>query len=229
MTFESLRKYPLCESISYERVVAMDRPPLPATLAPFGWDTTPSSPSRYWPLTWALFAEMTKRLEVDGIVADPNDRCDPCVPHARAGTIWAPAVDLALDEPTDRTWFEAGQYVPGRSVRSIAEGRSPGRLLRGTLLRLEAVQPDRFLDGVGANFWSVPDASLDVGFIHSALEARWGGAARLADILIVPASHPFLGDDERADRLVRDLQEIARSFRIAAGLPANLRKSRRRG
>ena len=72
---------------------------------------------------------------------------------------------------------------------------------------------------MGTNAWSIDPSGLGVSFLHSALEGRWGGAAMLADRLIVPLDHAIVGDDDRADRLVRDLQDITRAFRSANGLP----------
>jgi hypothetical protein len=203
------------------RIAGMVRSGHPSTTGAFDWDVHPAKQSLYWPLTWALLAEMKKRLKVDGIVPDKDDRCDVrrSVRYPRTGTLWTPALDLSLGAPSDFTWFEKGEYVPARSIYSIAEGAPDGRLLRGTVLRLEAVCDDRYGEGMGTNFWSLPEGGIDVALVHSALEGRWGGSAVLADALIVPIDHPFLGDDDRADRLVRDLQDVVRSFRITAGLP----------
>jgi hypothetical protein len=187
----------------------MNTEPLPSTLAPFDWNAAPSGSSGYWELGWELLAQMKVRFAKDGIF--PRDRSE-------IGTIWTPAVDLALNPPSTLTWFTEGEYVPARSAVSIADAGSPGRLLRGTPLRLESVQDDRYWEGLGTNFWSVDDPDLDVGFIHSALEGRWGVTSVLADCLIVPIDHPIVGEDERADRLVRDLQAITVAFRDAHGL-----------
>jgi hypothetical protein len=170
----------------------------------------PSGTARYWELAWALLAEQTERLAIDGIVV-PRDgyRVGP-------GT---PAVDLEVGEPSTFAWFGAEQYVPARDVWAIASGEALGRLLRGTVLHLVGLFPDPYYEGLGLNAWSADPALLGVPFLHSALEGRWGGAAVLADQLIVPLDHPIVGDDARADRLVRDLQDITRAFREANGLP----------
>lgn len=91
--------------------------------------------------------------------------------------------------------------------------------MRGTVLRFEAGLPGFTSEGLGLHAWSLDPALLGVGFVPSALEGRWGGAALLADLLIVRAGHPILRDDARADRLVRDLQDITRAFRAENGLP----------
>jgi hypothetical protein len=195
--------------------------PLPATTIPFDWNAMASGTSRYWQLSWALLGEQVARLADDGIVRD--DRCDHPAPHiryTRTGTLWTPAVDLAVDGPSEFTWFEKGAFVPARSARSIADSRTPDRLQPGVVLRLESVQADPWYEGMGTNFWSVADDQFDVRYIHSAFEGRWGGTAVLADALIVPIDHPIVRDPGRADRLVRDLQEITRAFRVRAGLPA---------
>jgi hypothetical protein len=171
-----------------------------------------SGTSRYWLLGWALLTEQLARMAADGIV--PLDR------FGTEGSMWTPAVDLALGESGAFTWFDAGVFVPARSVGSIAAAESGARLARGMVLRLEAVREDRTWEGMGTNFWSIDDSDLGVRFIHSALEGRWGGAAVLADGLIVPLGHPLVGDSARADRLVVDLQTITRAFRAANGLPA---------
>ena len=186
--------------------------PLPSTLGPFDWSVMPSGTDRYWRLAWALLAEQTGRLAHDGIA--PRDE------HSvEAGTCWTPAVDLALGDASSFAWFDAEQFVPARPVWAVAAGNAAERLRRGTVLRLESVLPDRYHEGMGVNAWSVDTADLDVPFLHSALEGRWGGAAVLADRLIVPLDHPIVGDDKRADGLVRDLQDITRAFRDANGLP----------
>jgi hypothetical protein len=190
----------------------MNTEPLPSTLAPFDWSARPSGDPGYWELGWELLAEQEARLAEDGII--PHDR------FGQEGTAWTPAVDLCLTLANTNTMFTEGEYVPARHVYSIAKADSEGRLLRGTPLRLESVQPDRYWDAMGTNFWSVDDSDLDVRFIHTALEGRWGPPAVLADGLIVPIDHPIVGDDERADRLVRDLKAITFAFRAAHGLPA---------
>jgi hypothetical protein len=185
-----------------------------ATTVPFDWRATPSgSDAGHWPLTWELLGEQLARLALEEIV--PRDRFDD------EGTFWAPAVDLDLSGVNVRTWFEEDQFVPARQIWGIASAGSQARLLPGSILRLESVREDRYWEGMGTNFWSIDEPGLGVVYLHSALEGRWGGPAVLADALLVPADHPFLGDAERAERLVRDLQSITRQFRAAHGLPAN--------
>ena len=77
----------------------MSRPSLPSTSGPFDWDAMTSGTDRYWTLTWALVGEMKTRLEVDGILADPDDRCDVRnhARYPRTGTLWTPAIDLARE------------------------------------------------------------------------------------------------------------------------------------
>jgi hypothetical protein len=186
---------------------------LPSTLGPFDWNVMRSGTDRYWTLAWAMLAEQRARLAADEIV--PRDR------FGEEGSLWTPAVDLSLSEPTTFTWFDEGVFVPARRIVAIAAAGVPERLCRGEVLRLEAVRVDRYWEGMGTNFWSVDGGRLGVGFIHSALEGRWGGAAVLADGLIVPVGHPIVGDAARADRLVADLQTITRAFRAANGLPAD--------
>lgn len=186
--------------------------PLPSTVGRFDWKAMRSGTIRYWQLGWALLAEQTKRLAVDGIVPPVSFRDD--------GSRWTPAVDLGLDYPSTSAWFDE-PYVPARDVLAIASSGLRGRLVRGTIIRLESSVLDRYLEGMGMNFWSVEGGELDVPFLRSALEGRWGPAAVLADGLIVPVDHPIVGDDERADRLVRDLQDITRTFRVANDLPAD--------
>lgn len=101
----------------------------------------------------------------------------------------------------------------------VATGGTRARLVRGTALRFEAGQPGSTSEGLRLHARSLDPAALGVGFVHSALEGRWGGAAVLADLLIVRADHPILRDDARADRLVRDLRGITRAFRAENGLP----------
>ena len=185
---------------------------LPSTLQPFDWNVMRSGTSRYWSLAWSLLAEQLARLATDGII--PHDRRD------QGGSLWTPAVDLALGDRSSRTWFEEDAFVPARFVGSVAAAGDEARLSRGTTLRLEAVREDRSWEGAGTNFWSIGESDLGVGFIHSALEGRWGGAAVLADGLLVTLDHPIVGDFARADRLVADLQAITRAFRVANGLPA---------
>jgi hypothetical protein len=185
---------------------------LPSTIVSFEWGVMPSGTERYWRLAWALLAEQTARLAIDGIV--PQDY------RSGEGSRWAPAVDLALGEVSTFGWTGGEEFVPGRSVWGIASSGCAARLVRGTVLRLAAVIPDSHLGGLGTNFWSVEGTELGVRFIHSALEGRWGGAAVLADQLIVPIDHPIVGDGDRAEDLVRDLQDITRAFRVANDLPA---------
>ncbi len=181
---------------------------------PFDWTALPAGATAFWETGGALFREQKARLAVDGI--EPVDRSDG------EGSLWTPAVDFDLDEKVTGGLVDGGKsFMPARETWRIASASSPALLLRGTILRLEAVIPDRFLEGLGTNFWSTEDASLDVRYIHSALEGRWGPAALLADGLIVPIDHPIVGNDERAERLVRDLQQITRDFRSKNGLPAD--------
>jgi len=168
---------------------------------------------RYWQLCGKLLGKQLDRLADDGI--RPHDR------FGEEGSHWTPAVDLALGDPDDWAYPENRRFVPARSVWSVAHGRAKARLRCGSILRLEAVCPDPHVEALGTNFWSIDRADLGVSFIHSALEGRWGGAASLADNLIVPTDHPLVGDLARADRLVLDLQEITRAFRVANGLPAD--------
>ena len=191
------------------RVVDMGMEPLPSTLGPFDWSVMPSGTDRYWRLSWALLAKQTARLALDGIVPR-HDR------SREVGIRWTPALDLALGKPSTRNWF-GERYTPARDVEAIAAGVQ-SHILRGTVLRLAAVMPDFSWEGMGTNFWSVDEADLGAPFLRSALEGRWGGAAVLADQLVVPIDHPIVGNDERADRLVRDLQDITRTFRAASGL-----------
>ena len=136
------------------------------------------------------------------------------------GSLWTPAVDLDLGAPTVSTLPEVRAFVPFRPAWSVADARSETRLMRGTVLRLEAVGWDRAWERLGSNAWSGDPTTTGVGFIHSALEDRWGGPPLLADALIVPLDHPIVGDSSRADRLVADLQDITRTFRVRIGQPA---------
>ena len=187
--------------------------PLPSTLGPFDWSVMPSGTDRYWRLAWALLAEQTARLATDGIV--PQDH------RSGKGSRWTPAVDLALDEPSTFAVGDAEQFVPARLMGAVAAGNGAGRLLRGTVLRFEGSVIDRVVDGIGVDVWSVDETDWGVPFLRSAFEGRWGGAPALANLLIVPLDHPIVGDDDRADRLVRDLQDITRAVRRANGLPAD--------
>lgn len=194
----------------------MSRAPLPSTLAPFDWEAAPSGTDAYWQFTWDLVAEQKERLAHYGIV--PRD------PFGGEGTLWAPAVDLELGR------VETGQepYVAMRPIWGVATATTPAdpprwgflrktervRLFAGTPLRLVARIPDLTDTGLGANVWRLSRRRLGrAPFIHSAREGRWGGAAVLGDCLILPFEHPLLGNAARADRLVRDLQEITLSFR----------------
>lgn len=187
--------------------------PLPSTLEPFDWDVMPSGTKRYWDLAWALLARQVARLAVDGIVPRDDHRVE-------LGTFWTPAVDLELGDPSTSVLSYLKRFVPERDVLRVASAGSRVRLPAGSQLRLLDCVPDIYYEGMGVNVWSIDDAGLGVPFLHSALEGRWGGAALLADHLIVPRDHPIAGDDDRADRLVRDLQAIIRTFREANGLPA---------
>jgi hypothetical protein len=191
--------------------VAMGLKPLASTLGPFDWEVMASGNARYWQLAWDLLAEQRNRLALDAI-ATPSCRMGD------EGTCWTPAVDLALDDQSAFAVDDAVQFVPARLVGAVAAGDDPERLLRGTVLRLECCVIDRVVDGIGVNVWSVTEADLGVPFLRSAFEGRWGGAPALANLLIVPLDHPIVGDDERADRLVRDLQDITRAVREADGL-----------
>ena len=202
------------------------RSPLPATLLPFDWRVVSASgketPTAYWSLVWGLLAEQDKRLREDGI--EPRDRFD------ERGTVWTASVDLDLTYPSDFAWHGGERFVPSRSVGAPATASSEARLMPGIPLRLEDAIPDRYYEGMGTNYWAFDPADatdLGVPWIHSALEGRWGGSAVLGDYLIVPIDHPIVGDAERADRLVRDLQEITRAFRVTAGLPAEGTLARR--
>jgi hypothetical protein len=146
---------------------------------------------------------------------------EPLRPHgaserySKVGTFWTPAVDLALGRISTFTVHDV-PYRPARDIVSIASGDDAERICSGTALRLEAaLQADEHL---GTNYWSVVNDDLDVSYVQSALGGRWGGAACLADVLIVPIEHPIVGDTERADRLVRDLQAVTLGFRMANGL-----------
>ena len=192
------------------------RLPLPSTLGSFDWKAMPWSPSgtdRYWQLAWALLREQMERLALDGIAWRDEHFGEPGAP-------WTPAVDLALGDRSTVVWLGGERFTPARDVRAIAAGAVGKRILRGTVVRLRDVIPDGSWEGLGTNYWSIDDAELGVPFLQSALEGRWGGAAMLADALIVPVDHPIVGDDVRADRLVLDLQDITRAFRVAHRLPA---------
>jgi hypothetical protein len=186
---------------------------LPSTLPPFDWDVTRSGSRVYWTLSRALLSEQLARLATDHIA--------PLQRYGGEGSLWTPAVDLALGKPSGFTWFDEDRFVPARSVRAIAAGEHGARLRRGQVLRLQAVRRDPYHEARGTNFWSIDDSDIGVDFIHSALEEHWGGEALLADALIVPLGHSILGDPLRADRLVVDLQTITRAFRAANGLPAD--------
>ncbi len=191
------------------------RAPISSTIEPFDWEVVPSGTDLYWTLCWALLA---KQLEV---IADAG--IEPLRPHgaterySKVGTFWTPAVDLALGRISTFTVHDV-PYRPARDIVSITAGDAAERIHAGTALRLEAaLQADEHM---GTNYWSVVNDDLDVSFVNSALGGRWGGAACLADGLIVPIEHPIVGDRKRADRLVRDLQAVTRSFRTANGLSA---------
>jgi len=198
--------------------------PLPSTLGPFDWGVMPilrvgPDGGHYdaWGVASLLLKEQEARLAADGIVTPwpPGDRRD------HEGSLWTPAVDLDLGGATTSALFEVRAFVPFRPVWSVADARSEARLMRGTVLRLETVGEDRSWERLGSNAWSIEPSDLGVGFIHSALENRWGGPPLLADALIVPLDHPIVGDSASADRLVTDLQDITRAFRIRIGQPAD--------
>ncbi len=134
-------------------------------------------------------------------------------------------MDLALGEPTTVVptmvvkWLGDKPCTPARDVQAVAAGRPGGRLVRGTVLRLEVIVPCYHWEGIATLVWSARDAGLGVPFLHSGMVARWSHAALLANHLIVPVDHPIVGDDDRADLLVRDLQDVTRAFREANGLP----------
>lgn len=106
---------------------------------------------------------------------------------------------------TDRcwrlSWALLAEQVARLAIDAIVPPRWPPRSRR---LSLDPVRASRCRRGVD-------------NYLDSALEGWWGGAAVLADHLIVSPDHPILSDDDRADRLVRDLQSITRRFREAAG------------
>ena len=171
--------------------------PLPSTLGPFDWGIMAIGRHDISGVAGLLLREQVARLAADGIV--PRDRLgqESSMPWDRSGmegSRWTPAVDLDLGAPTVSALPEVRAFVPFRPVWSVADARSETRLMRGTVLRLEAVGWDRAWERLGSNAWAGDPTTLGVGFIHSALEDRWGGPPLLADALIVPLDHPIVGD-----------------------------------
>jgi len=196
--------------------------PLQSTVAPFEWSVMHQveahpSPRSTWTSNWAAGRELLERqrnyLLGSGLDLMELERQR----FADAKFVeWTPLVDLALGRPDTTAWHSGRPYIPARSICSIAEGGTPGRLVRGTPLQYFEAQPDLSYEAMGNFVWSV--AGLDVPYIHSAMEGRWGGAALLADALIVPRDHPWVGDDAQADKLVLNLREIVLDFRRVNGL-----------
>jgi hypothetical protein len=189
--------------------------PLPSTVAPFEWsvmhlvegDGAGSRWTSNWAAAWELLELQRTYLSDYGLELIELSK----IRGAEQPMEWAPLVDLTLGTIYTDGWYRDKTYSPERSVDSIASGSSSLRLSRGTALRFVVARPDHMWEGMGDFVWSV--VGSDVPYLRTAMEGRWGGAALLADALIVPHEHPWVGDEARADELVRGLQTVVTTFR----------------
>jgi hypothetical protein len=176
-----------------------DRPRLHATLTPFEWSLPESGDVR-------SSADLVRRylllLKSVGVEAVWGSR--------EAGRLWTPLVDLSLGPLVTKPWivWEPEAFFPARWLPRVAAGTDIPVLPRGTVMRFERHCMNPALLGWDSLIWSMAESRLDVHFVWSADDLNGGSNGVLANQVIVPIEHPLVGDDEVANRLVRDLQAI---------------------